>query len=35
MEFAEVLLCVFGHFAVSAKRGLKSLKQLLEKNIIL
>lgn len=34
MEFAEVLLCVFGHFAVSAKRGLESLKQLLE-NIIL
>lgn len=30
MEFAEVLLCVFGHSVASAKRGLESLKQLLE-----
>lgn len=30
MEFAEVLLCVFGHPAASAKCGLQSLTQLLE-----
>lgn len=35
MEFAERLLCVFRHSAASAKRGLHSLKQLLEKDIIL
>lgn len=35
MEFAEVLLCVFGRSAASAKRGLEPLKQLLEKDIIL